>query len=151
MKIAIGSDHGGYKLKEFLKKELAANYEVVDYGTENEESADYPIFASRVGAAVAGNQCDYGIAICTSGIGVSISANKVQGVRAALVCEPKRAEMARRHNNANVICFGQDYIDNETALKATKIFLSTEFEGDKPGQERHRRRVEEIAQIEENQ
>ncbi len=151
MKIAIGSDHGGFKLKEFLKRELSAYYDIIDYGTESEESADYPIHAARVGEAVAIEECRFGIAICSSGIGVSISANKVRGIRAALVCDIERAEMARRHNNANVICFGQEYIDEETALEAVRIFLSTDFDGDKPGRERHRRRVNEIAQIEGNQ
>lgn len=151
MKIAIGSDHGGFKLKEFLKRELSADYDIVDFGTDSEDSADYPIHAARVGKAVASGECAFGIAICTTGIGVSMAANKVRGVRAALACDLERAEMSRRHNDANVICLGQNYIDEKSALEAVKIFLSTEFEGDRPGMERHLRRVEEISEIESNQ
>ncbi|HDR90890.1 MAG TPA: RpiB/LacA/LacB family sugar-phosphate isomerase, partial [candidate division Zixibacteria bacterium] len=104
MKIAIGSDHGGYKLKEFLKRELSADYDMVDFGTDSPESADYPIHAAQVGKSVSKGECRFGIAICTSGIGVSIAANKVRGVRAALVCDMGRASGARKHNNANVLC-----------------------------------------------
>jgi ribose 5-phosphate isomerase B len=151
MKIAIGSDHGGFRLKEFLKKELSADYEIVDFGTNSEESADYPIHAARVAKAVAKGECDIGIAICTSGIGVSIAANKVRGIRAALVCDIHRAASARKHNNANVLCLGAKHIDPQIALEIAKIFLSTDFDGDKPGEERHRRRVDEMTQLEDNQ
>ncbi len=151
MKIAIGSDHGGYKLKEFLKQELSADYEMVDFGTDSPESADYPIHAARVGKSVAKGECQFGIAICTSGIGVSIAANKVHGVRAALVCDMGRASSSRKHNNANVLCLGGNYIDEQVALEIANIFLTTDFDGDKPGEERHRRRVDEIAQLEDNQ
>ena len=151
MKIAIGSDHGGYKLKEFLKRELSADYDMVDFGTDSPESADYPIHAAQVGKSVSKGECRFGIAICTSGIGVSIAANKVRGVRAALVCDMGRASGARKHNNANVLCLGQNYIDEQIALEIANIFLTTDFDGDKPGHERHRRRVDEIAEIESNQ
>ena len=146
MKIAIGGDHGGYKLKEFLKGALAADYEFRDCGTDSEDSADYPVFAAKVANAVSSGECDFGIAICTTGIGVSIAANKVRGVRAALCCDIERVKMSRRHNNANVLCFGAAYIEPETAVEMTKVFLSTEFDGVKPGQERHARRVEEIGE-----
>lgn len=151
MKIAIGSDHGGFRLKEFLKKELSADFCMVDFGTDSEESADYPIHAARVAKSVAKGECDFGIAICTSGIGVSIAANKVRGVRASLVCDLRRAVSARQHNNANVLCLGAKYIDPQTALEIANIFISTDFDGDKPGEERHRRRVDEMTQLEDNQ
>jgi len=150
MRIAIGSDHGGYRLKEFLKGALVADFELRDYGTDTEDSADYPIFAARVANAVAGGDCDFGIAICTTGIGVSIAANKVRGVRAALCCDIERVKMSRRHNNANVLCFGAGYVEPKTALEMARAFFSTDFDGIKTGQERHARRVEEITDIEMN-
>lgn len=148
MRIAIGSDHGGYKLKTFLVEALCDDFEMIDFGTDSDESADYPIFAARVGRAVADGDCDFGIAICTTGIGVSIAANKVRGVRAALCCDLERAVMARRHNNANILCLGAGFIEPTAAIEMIKAFLSTDFDGVKLGQERHARRVEEIGEIE---
>ena len=148
MKIAIGCDHGGYKLKAALKEALYGDFEITDFGTDSEESADYPIFAARVAHSVVDGDCNFGIAICTTGIGVSIAANKVRGVRAALCCNSELAKMSRKHNNANVLCLGAGYIDAPAAIGIARVFLSTEFDGVKPGLERHARRVEEISEIE---
>ncbi|MDD4124977.1 MAG: ribose 5-phosphate isomerase B, partial [Eubacteriales bacterium] len=107
MKIAIGSDHGGFALKtqlvDYLKNK---NYEVSDEGTYSEESCDYPVFAKKAARKAASGECDFGVLVCTSGIGMSIAANKVKGARAALIRDAFDAEMSRRHNDANVICFG---------------------------------------------
>ncbi len=129
MKIAIGCDHRGFRLKEFLKEKLSKDYEVLDFGTFSEESTHYPIYAHRVASAVSKGEADYGVLICATGIGMSIAANKVKGVRAAHVCSDELVELSRKHNNANVICFGSLYTDEETALRWVKIFISTEFEG----------------------
>lgn len=144
--IIIGSDHAGYKLKEFIKgylSEVGENYK--DVGTNSEESCDYPVFAEKVAKAVVNTGNSKGILVCGSGIGVSIAANKVKGIRAALCMSSELAEMSRRHNDANILCLGARYIDFEAAKSIIKIFLSTEFEGG-----RHERRVQEIKDIEEN-
>ncbi|MEO0139708.1 MAG: ribose 5-phosphate isomerase B [candidate division WOR-3 bacterium] len=129
MKIAIGCDHRGFRLKEFLKEKLSKDYEVLDFGTFSEESTHYPIYAHKVASAVSKGEADYGVLICATGIGMSIAANKVKGVRAAHVCSDELVELSRKHNDANVICFGSLYTDGETALRWVKIFISTEFEG----------------------
>ncbi len=130
MKIAIGSDHGGFALKtqlvEYLKNK---NYELSDEGTFNEESCDYPVFAKKVAGKVASGECDLGVLVCTSGIGMSIAANKVKGSRAALVRDAFDAEMSRRHNDANVICFGAKSISVEKATECLDIFLTAKFDG----------------------
>lgn len=144
--VIIGSDHAGYKLKELIKDyldEIGEKY--IDVGTNSEESCDYPVFAEKAAKEVSDTENARGILICGSGIGVSIAANKVKGVRAALCMSAELAELSRRHNNANILCLGARYIDFETAKKITGIFLSTEFEGG-----RHERRVREIKDIEEN-
>lgn len=144
--IIIGSDHAGYKLKELIKgylSEIGENYN--DLGTNSEESCDYPVFAEKVAKEVVNAGNARGILVCGSGIGVSIAANKVNGVRAALCMNMELAEMSRRHNDANILCLGARYIDFEAAKSIIKIFLSTEFEGG-----RHERRVQEIKDIEEN-
>ena len=140
MKIAIGADHRGYKYKEEIIRFLRSNdIEVIDFGTYNEDSTDYPDYANAASRSVADGEADFGILICGSGIGVSIVANKVRGIRAVNAVNEKMAEMSRRHNNANVLCLGADLIDMETALKNVKTFLSTEFDGG-----RHEGRVEKI-------
>ncbi|NPB04199.1 MAG: ribose 5-phosphate isomerase B [Thermotogae bacterium] len=137
MIIALGSDHRGFALKEFLKGKLhGENYEVLDVGTHSPERTDYPIYAKAVARAVAEGKARFGILICATGIGMSIAANKVKGVRAAHVCSDELVKLSRRHNDANVLCFGSLYTDEETALRWVRLFLSEEFEGG-----RHERRV----------
>ncbi len=138
--IAIGCDHGGFVLKERIKAYLETNgYEVSDVGCHSKESCDYPLFGHAVGKAVASGECEYGIAICTTGIGISISANKIAGVRCALCSEPLSAEMTRRHNDANVLAMGAGLIGGNMAERIVDVFLNTEFEGG-----RHARRVGQI-------
>ncbi|MBI5403149.1 MAG: ribose 5-phosphate isomerase B [Ignavibacteriae bacterium] len=144
MKIALGSDHRGFGLKEKLKVYLKnKNHAILDFGTDSDASVDYPDFSKKVGESVATGESKFGIVICGSGIGVSIAANKVKGIRAVNATNKDMAEMSRRHNNANVICFGSDFIDFDTALKYWEIFAATEFEGG----ERHERRINKINNI----
>ncbi|MEG1316976.1 MAG: ribose 5-phosphate isomerase B [Oscillospiraceae bacterium] len=145
--IAIGSDHGGFALKQEIMKHLSEKgLEFKDLGTYNEESCDYPIYGEAVGRAVASGECERGIIICGTGIGISISANKVRGVRAALCGDCYSAEYTRRHNDANVLALGARVLGSGLALKITDIFLSTDFEGG-----RHARRVDLISKIEDKQ
>lgn len=140
MKIALGADHGGYLLKDSVAQYLRDNgCEVVDFGTNSADSVDYPDYAKKVGAAVAGGECDLGVLVCTTGIGISISANKVAGIRAALCHNEDCAKFARLHNNANVLCMGQKYVGKELAERIVRIFLDTAFEGG-----RHQRRVSKM-------
>ena len=144
--IIIGSDHAGCKLKEFIKDYLGEiGEQYADMGTNSEESCDYPIFAEKTAKKVANTENAKGILVCGSGIGVSIAANKVHGIRAALCMNEELAEMSRRHNDANILCLGARYTDLETAKNIIRIFFSTEFEGG-----RHERRVQEIKDIEQN-
>ncbi len=144
--IIIGSDHAGYRLKESIKKYLVESGEVFeDLGTYSEDSCDYPIFAERVARSVVNGEEIKGILICGSGIGVSIAANKVKGVRAALCMNSELAEMSRRHNDANILCIAARYTDLREAKNMVKVFLNTGFEGG-----RHQRRVKEIKDIENN-
>lgn len=144
MKIALGADHAGFELKESVKRLLAAQgIQVDDRGTHSAESVDYPDFARAVGEAVARRQADLGILVCGTGIGMSMSANKVPGIRAARVDTEFEAEMARAHNNANVLCLGARVTDAATAEKLVRKFLETRFEGG-----RHQRRVDKIMAIE---
>ena len=137
MKIAIGCDHGGYLLKQDVLIWLEEHdIDVEDFGCYSRESVDYPIYGEKVARAVASGQADYGIVICTTGIGISIAANKVRGIRCALCSEPLSAEMTRRHNNANMLAMGGGLIGNNMADKILDAFLNTEFEGG-----RHQRRV----------
>ena len=137
MKIAIGCDHAGYELKEIVKDKLTSEgYELIDLGTNSSESVDYPIYGRAVGEKVASGECDKGIAICGTGIGISISCNKVKGVRAALCNTEHLAKMSREHNDANVLCLGAREIDKEIALKIVDKWLSTDFLGGK-----HLRRI----------
>ena len=143
MKIAIGCDHGGYALKLAVKKHLEdKGYEVVDYGCHSTESVDYPVYGEKVGRAVAGGECELGVLICGTGIGISLAANRVKGVRAAVCSEPYSAEMTRRHNNANIIAFGARVVGEGTAMTIVDAFLGAQFEGG-----RHARRVDMLEAI----
>lgn len=144
MKIAIGADHGAFTLKNILKEYLEAkNYEVVDFGCHSTDSVDYPPIAGNVAKSVTNGESKFGIVLCTTGIGVSISANKVKGIRAALCTNTHLAEMTRRHNNSNVLSMGAAIVSEEDAKKIADVFLTTEFEGD-----RHQRRIDLITAIE---
>jgi ribose 5-phosphate isomerase B len=142
MRIAIAADHGGYELKEALKRHFAA-YNFTDLGTNSNDSVDYPDYGAALARRVAAGEFDRGILICGSGIGISIAANKVKGIRAALCHNAYTAEMARRHNDANVIAMGGRVVDEKTAVEMTEIFLKTEFEGG-----RHAARVAKISALE---
>ena len=137
MKIAIGCDHGGYLLKQDILIWLEENdYDFEDFGCYNTERVDYPVYAEKVARAVASGECEKGIVICTTGIGVSMAANKVKGIRCALCGDSYSAEMTRRHNDANVLAMGAGIIGPNMAKKITEVFLTTAFEGG-----RHARRV----------
>ena len=137
MKIAIGCDHGGYLLKQDILIWLEEHdIDVEDVGCFSTESVDYPIYGEKVARLVASGACEKGIVICTTGIGISIAANKVRGIRCALCSEPLSAEMTRRHNNANMLAMGAGMIGKNMAERIVEVFLSTEFEGG-----RHERRV----------
>jgi len=137
MKIALASDHGGFELKEVLKKYLIdEGYETLDLGTTSKEAVDYPVFGKACGRAVASGVADKGIVCCGTGVGISIAANKVQGIRCALCTDVKMAEMTKRHNNANILALGGRLTDTATAISITKVWLDTPFEGG-----RHQRRV----------
>lgn len=140
MKIAIACDHGGFALKSQVKDYLLSQgHEVSDFGTDSTDSCDYPDYARPCAQAVASGLCRCGVVICTTGIGVSIVANKVKGVRCALCTNTDIASFCRKHNDANVLAMGAKYTDLDTAKQIVDIFLSTEFEGG-----RHQRRVDKI-------
>jgi ribose 5-phosphate isomerase B len=143
MKIVIASDHAGFILKEILKKRLAG-YTFFDAGTDSEDSCDYPDYAEKAGLMVASGEADCGIVICGTGIGISIAANKVKGVRSALCMNEFMAEMSRLHNNSNVLALGARVIGEDLAVRIAEVWLKTGFEGG-----RHERRVEKIGKIEE--
>lgn len=141
MKVSIASDHGGFDLKEAVKAYLTdKGYEVVDFGTNSKDSCDYPEFARPAAQAVADGKVDKGIVICTTGIGVSIVANKVNGVRCALCHNEYTATMTRLHNDSNVLAMGAAVVEEELAKKIVDIFMETEFSGE----EKHVRRVSMI-------
>jgi ribose 5-phosphate isomerase B len=147
MKIAIGSDHAGFELKEQLRDTLrAAGYEVADLGTASTESTDYPDFAAAVARAVRNGQADKGILICSSGVGMSIAANKIKGIRAALGTNPEEVSFVRRHNDANVLAIGAKYTGAALAGELVNLFLTTEFEGG-----RHQRRLDKIKVLEQTE
>ena len=130
MRVATGSDHAGYRLKQVLAERLAEQgHEVVDLGTHSEDRVDYPDFGAAVGRAVAAGDADLGVCVCGSGIGIGMAANKVGGIRAAVVHDSVSAALARQHNDANVVCFGQRLIEEDTALAALDAFLDASFEG----------------------
>lgn len=143
MRVAIGSDHGGFKIKEYIKKWMETN-EVIysDYGTSNEESVDYPILAHAVCNVIATGESDFGILVCSSGQGMSITANRYKSIRASLCWNKNIAEMARRHNDANVLVMPGLYITEAESLEIVTAFFSSEFEGG-----RHQRRIDQIDKI----
>lgn len=137
MKIAMGCDHGGFELKEKIKKELQEQgHEIMDCGTHSLESCDYPVFGEAAARAVASGACERGIVICTTGIGISIAANKVKGIRCAHCADSLEAMLCRQHNNANMIAIGAGFTGPKLASAMVQAFLSTDFEGG-----RHARRV----------
>lgn len=139
--IAIGCDHGGYELKEQVVQHLKNNgIEVKDYGCYSKDSVDYPQFGHAVGKAVAAGECEKGIVICTTGIGISISANKIKGVRCALCSDSLSAKMTRLHNDANVLAMGAGMVGPNLALDIVDTFLGTPFSNE----ERHQRRIDLI-------
>lgn len=142
--IALACDHGAYELKEAVKVHLAEKgLEVKDFGTYSTDSCDYPDFAAAAAKAVAAGECEKGVVLCTTGIGVSIVANKVKGVRCALCTDPLSAEMTRRHNDTNVLAMGAGVVGKNLALAILDKWLETEFEGG-----RHQRRVDKITALE---
>ncbi len=145
MKIALACDHGGLALKREVVKYLEQNgYEAVDFGTDTFDSCDYPDFALRAAEAVAHGECERGIFVCTTGIGISIVANKVPGIRCALCTDPYLAKMTREHNDANVLAMGGGFIGVNLALETVKTFLTTAFSGEA----KHQRRIDKITAIE---
>lgn len=139
--IAIGSDHGGFDLKELVIAHLKERgMEVKDVGCFDKSSCDYPVFGRAVAQAVAAGECEKGIVICTTGIGISITANKVKGIRAALCTDPLMAKLTRLHNNSNVLALGAGIVGPNLAIEIVDNFFDTEFSGD----ERHQRRIDGI-------
>ncbi len=146
MKVGIGADHGGYDLKEMLAAYLREKgYEIRDFGTFSRESCDYPDYAHQVAHAVADGECDRGILICTTGVGISIAANKVPGIRAALCSDLLTASLCREHNDANILALGAHIIGPGLARAIADVFLTTEFSNG----ERHVRRVGKMEKIDE--
>ena len=144
MKIAIGSDHGGFSVKELAKPHLEKlGYEVIDFGTNTPDSCHYPIYAEKVARAVASGEADKGILICGTGIGMSIAANKIPGIRAAAVSDCFTAKATRQHNDSNILCLGERTVGPGLALMLMETFLTTEFEGG-----RHQTRVDMISALE---
>jgi ribose 5-phosphate isomerase B len=145
MKIAIGSDHAGFHLKGVLLDWLVASgYEVEDVGTYTDERTDYPRYGAKVGRVVAGGQADFGVAVCGSGEGICMAANKIPGVRGGVIRDVADAEMTRRHNDANVACFGERFTEPAVAKAALKAFLETGFDGG-----RHQERVAQLTLLDE--
>ena len=146
-RIALGGDHAGFSLKEAIRKHLEnAGYVIEDLGTWSEESVDYPDYGRAVGERVAARRSDMGIAVCGTGIGISIAANKVRGVRAAVAHDVMTARLAREHNNANILAVGGRVVTETQAIEIVDVFLGTQFAGG-----RHERRIEKITQIEANE
>lgn len=144
MKIAIGCDHVGYELKKRVIDHLTEKgHEVVDFGTDSTERTDYPIYGEKAANAVASGECDRGIVICGTGIGISISANKVKGIRCVVCSEPYSALLSRQHNDTNMLAFGSRVVGGDLALMIVDAWLSGEYEGG-----RHARRVQMIREIE---
>ena len=146
MRIGLASDHRVYKLKEYLKNTLPNyNYEIIDFGTNSEESTDYPDYAFALGEAVVSKKADFGVAICGSGIGISIACNKVKGIRCAKVSNKEEAQVTRIDNNSNIVAFSEKLTEEE-ALSIVLAFLTTEASPE----EKHTRRVNKIIAYEEN-
>lgn len=144
MKIAIGNDHSAVELKNIIREHLEQKgYEVLNLGTDSSESCDYPVYGEKVGQAVASGEADLGIAICGTGVGISLAANKVKGIRACVCSEPYTAKLSRMHNNTNVLAFGARVVGSELARMIVDQWLEAEFEGG-----RHQRRVDMLMAIE---
>ena len=147
MNIAIGNDHVGYELKNHIKKYLEdKGHTVKDFGAFSSERTDYPIYGKAVADAVISGECDYGVLICGTGVGISLAANKVKGIRAAVCSEPYSARLTRQHNNANIIAFGARVVGQAMAEMIVDEFLNAEYEGG-----RHQRRVDLITAIEQGE
>ncbi len=147
MIIAVGSDHAGFLLKEELRGWLLSQgHEVLDLGAYSADRVDYPHYGAEVGRTVASGKAQFGVAVCGSGQGICMAANKVSGVRGGVIRDIQDAEMTRLHNNANVACFGERVTQPDVAIAALKVFLETEFEGG-----RHEARVEQLAELDEGQ
>lgn len=145
MKISIGCDHGALALKNKVVTHLEKlGYEVKDFGTDTADSCDYPDFAAAAARAVAAGECERGIVLCTTGIGVSITANKVKGVRCALLSDPWSAKMTRLHNDTNMMALGAGVVGENLALEIVDTWLGTEFSGE----ERHQRRIDKVMSLE---
>ena len=145
MKIVIGNDHAAVELKNIIREHLESKgIEVINVGTDTNDSCDYPVYGEKVGRAVASGEADLGIAICGTGVGISIAANKVKGVRACVCSEPYSAKLSRMHNNSNVLAFGARVMGSEMAKMIVDTWLEAEYEGG-----RHQRRVDLIHAIEE--
>lgn len=143
MKIAVASDHGGFALKEKVKEHLIQRgFEVQDLGTNSEESVDYPAYGKACGEAVASGKADLGVVVCGTGIGISIAANKVKGVRCGLCTSVEMAHLTKQHNNANILALGGRTTEPDLALRIVDEWLDTEFEGG-----RHQRRVDMLDQM----
>ena len=143
MKIAVASDHGGFALKEKVKEHLIERgFDVEDLGTYSEESVDYPVYGKACGEAVASGKADLGVVVCGTGIGISIAANKVKGIRCGLCTSVEMAHLTKQHNNANILALGGRTTEPELALKIVDEWLDTEFEGG-----RHQRRVDMLDQM----
>lgn len=144
MKIAVGCDHGGFILKPAVVEKIKAlGCEVVDFGTDSDASVDYPVFAEKVADAVASGECDKGVLLCGTGIGISIAANKVKGIRAAVIDNMFCAQACKEHNNANIIAMGGRVVRPEQAAELLEMWYKTEYAGG-----RHQRRLDEISAIE---
>lgn len=144
MRVAVGSDHGGYELRLAVKEHLEQKgYEVVDFGPFDKSSCDYPDYALKVAEAITGGDCELGVLVCGTGLGISIAANKVKGIIAAPVSDTFSAEMTRKHNNANILALGQRVVGEGLALKIVDAFFDASFEGG-----RHAVRVDKIKAIE---
>ena len=147
MKIAIGNDHVAVELKKIITEHLESKgHEVVNFGTDSTERFDYPISGYKVGKAVASGECDLGVLICGTGVGISLAANSVQGVRAVVCSEPYSAKLSRQHNNTNIVAFGARVVGQELAKMIVDEWLDAEYEGG-----RHQRRIDMIAEIRETQ
>jgi ribose 5-phosphate isomerase B len=145
MKIAIGSDHAGFELKkELIEYITSLNHQYEDFGTYNEDSVDYPDFGIKVGRRVVNGECARGVLVCATGIGMSITVNKIKGIRAALCCNTMTAKLSRQHNDANILVLGAKIVEPDIAKEILRIFLETDFSYE----ERHVRRLNKIKELE---
>ena len=143
--IALGCDHAGFELKQFIIKHLEdRGIEYKDYGTYSTDSVDYAVYAEKTARAVAGGECTLGLLFCGTGVGISMAANKVRGIRAACCSDMFSAEMTRRHNDANILCLGGRVVSPEKAIELVDVFLDTPFSGE----DRHARRIAQITELE---